>query len=62
MDKLGELLSAVIPFIIPAFLLGSWLVNHKAPSVGKDTKSSSKAIDTSKSADKKVSDKDMTGT
>lgn len=62
MDRLSELVAAAIPFIIPVFLLGSWLVNHKTPSRGGDAKTSSKATDAPKPVDKKVSDKDMTGT
>lgn len=62
MDKLGELVAMAIPFIIPVFLLGSWLVNHKTSSGGGDAKTSPKVSDTTKPAEKKVSDKDMTGT
>lgn len=62
MDKLVELVAMAIPFIIPVFLLGSWLVNHKTPSGGGDAKTSSKVSDTAKPGEKKVSDKDMTGT
>jgi hypothetical protein len=33
-----ELIANSIPYILPAILVGSWLVNHKAPSSGGSAK------------------------
>ena len=67
-----ELLIKGIPFIIPAILIGSWLVNHKTGIGGGKSKgseggsSSAGSAGSSKASSKpaeqsKLSDKDMTG-
>ena len=52
-----------MPLIIPAILVGSWLVNHKTPSSGGDS-SASKSAEEKKAPEVKkeerLSDKDMT--
>lgn len=60
----GALIVSVVPWIIPAFLIGSWLVNTKTPgnksSGDNETKPKSKPPAKEKSGDKALSDKDMT--
>lgn len=67
---LGEIIVGFVPWLIPLFLLGSWLVNHKTPNEGGGRpKDSGNSAQTSKegkppsSRDKEgaMSDKDMTG-
>lgn len=61
----GELLVKLVPFIIPAILIGSWLVNTRVTRGGAGGKEppASKSEDKSSSKPKsdKMSDKDMTG-
>ena len=60
---IDELIVWLVPLIIPAILVGSWLVNHKTPSSGGDS-SASKSAEEKKAPEVKkeerLSDKDMT--
>lgn len=63
MKFLGEALVFIVPFIIPAFLIASWLVNTKTPTGGSGDSSAFKPKEKKSEAkqdEPKVSDQDMT--
>lgn len=62
---MDRLIVIAIPFIIPAFLLASWLVNTKSGTKGNrdskpDNVAKSNQASSSKSDEAKLSNKDMT--
>ena len=63
---LGDLIAKAVPWIIPLFLLASWLVNSDAPKIskkggkGEGGATQSPSSESSRDKENAMTDKDMT--